>query len=774
MAQSESVSSPVLPGFRHVLEAALLFGVLGGLADVSFLYATCPELATQLVPALRFAHAAEFLTVLVYLPYLLVILLVLRPIARIRKWPLELSLSLFYFMATMPAGAIFARRLAGVVAAESILVQAVKADYFFIKYIWLLVPVGWAIGLWLARIRINVDFSTLAARFAAFAVAVTSYLLFTPMFQGIYLLARANIYSEVQIGPESRLILARVLIGSLILFPIAVWIFQLIARRTNGKLLGILLLVLFVLPYVPPLIAGPPSAGTPPSDAQFSGRPANVILVSLDTARRDDIGCYGSEVVETPNIDSVAEVSASFDNAITPMPLTGPAHMSMLTGLQPEAEIGHGVKSNWVQLPEGIPTLATILDQKGYRTGAVIGGWPLSREGTDLHRGFHYFHDIFSESYWSRYLPDQIWDFTVSQLGIKYLNLAGYVPHGRTKRADKVTDQALEWLDGNADEPFFLFVHYYDPHYLYAPVPPWDTKYFPEYDGPYKGIHFDFPALKNEVANFSQDDIDHYRALYRGEISFMDQEFGRLLNWGDEKDIWDNTLLIIVADHGESFEHNYYFEHNDRVYEPLILVPLIIRDPDAIAEGISGNRVDTLVNVSDLYFTVLSFLGIDAPEDAATMHEPLVNANLGWDHDLLPLIRDGETRDRLSEVNAAGWGGETEAAASVGWEMVACQSFGFTGPGEHLLGRFFTFRFDDWKLIYGPDAEPSQPMFQLFDLASDPEELVNLFPERSQDEAISGIAAVLKEWGDKQSISATGPLSRAAREQLEALGYLNW
>ncbi|HDS31184.1 MAG TPA: hypothetical protein ENN67_09090 [Firmicutes bacterium] len=549
------------------------------------------------------------------------------------------------------------------------------------------------------------------------------------------------------------MILAFVFVSSVVLFFLVLWIIRLLAKPANGRILAALIALFFIYPFIPPLLAGAPTVGTKRIETELSGRKSNVILVSFDTARRDEFGCYGAELSITPNIDQIAGSSTCFDNAVTPMPLTGPAHMSMLTGLQPDNDIGHGVKTNGIPLPDDIPTLASILDESGYNTSAIIGAWVLSRQASALHRGFHYYEDIFDKGVRARFLPDQFLSITVWKLAIKYFRMPELIPSGRVKNADEVTDQAIEWLEENRDDPFFLFVHYYDPHYNYTPPEPFDTKFTEGYDGPFLGRFFDQAGITREIPNMTPEDIEYYRNLYRGEIGFMDQEFGRFYKWCDDRGLWDNTLLIMVADHGESFEHDYYFAHTDRIYEPLIHVPMIIRNPDAISSEVFGNRIDILVNVSDIYFTVLNFLGIESPENPDDMHREVKGAIPGWDHDLVRLAMNGDGPENS------------------GWMWIAAQSFDFAGPGELSLGRFFAYRFPDWKIMYGPKSEPHLPMYRYFDLAIDPLELSDILPELiTGNEFLVMLIEDLTEWASRQTVE-TGPMSFEALENLRTLGY---
>ncbi len=744
------------PGFRHVLEAALFFGAIGGLADASYIFTRNPDLIAHFTGGLRFLTASFVLNTLALFLYMVVVFAILRPIALLRKWPLELSLAILYMMAALPGGAIITRNLASMLARESLLVAQVKTLFYFLKYSWVLLPVCWAIGVWLARVRVGTSVNVLFGRLTGVALSATAFMLATPWLQQRYLLSRANRLAEVSSGLENVLITVGLFVLAVALLPVFIRIAIRLARLRGGSVLTILWLVVLIVPYVPPMVFAPPVHGTPPSGASLSGRPSNVILVSMDTTRYDDVGFNGSPIVKTPTLDALAGEGVVFDNAITPMPITGPAHLSMLTGLQPDPNVGHGVKSNGIPLPKDVPTLATLLDAAGYRTGAVIGGFPLSRQASGIERGFHYFNDVFDEGLRARFLPDQVWYLTPMKIVKKAFRIKEGLPHGARKSADVVTDQALDWLEKNADKPFFLFVHYFDPHYLYAPKKPFDTMYMPGYDGLYRDKALAYVDLVKEIGSFTEEDFAYYRALYRGDISFVDNEFKRIVDWGDQNNLWENTLLIIVSDHGEGFEHDYYFNHTDRVYDQLIHVPMVIVDPEA---GAKGQRVATPVNVSDIYFTVLDFLKVQSPRTVEAMHEGVFGVKSGWDHNLIGLIPGANSG------TSEGQGG--------GWEFVPSQSYSFSAPGELSLGRFFSFRFQDWALIYGPDAQPSLPEYQYFDLIMDPEEMNDIYPGIVRSERKTpDVPEALKLWASMQGSADVSALSPEAYAQLKALGYV--
>jgi len=769
------------PGFRYVLGVALIMGVVGGFTDVSYIFTRSPDLIANIMLGWRFIAAGIFLTFIAMLPYVLIAWLIVRLIASARKWPFVLSLATIYLIAFLPAGLITIRNISLLMAEESILVVQVKSLYYGLKFLWILIPFGWALGLWLATLQKKIEPSRLYGNMSGLVLSAAFYLYVTPYWQQVYLINKANVTSEMTSDVENMVMAAAVFVASVILIPLFCWIFRSIAKIRNGTALIALWLVILIFPYLPAIFATGRLVGTPPSGNDLIGRPRNVVLVSMDTVRYDDMGFNGAEITETPFLDSIAAESIVFDSAITPMPMTGPAHISMFTGLQPDSNVGHGVKSNGKDLDDSFDTLGTLLDDAGYSTGAVLAGFPLARRACGLERGFHYYHDDFGEGLRSRFLPDQIWFLTVAKLLRRLANIEAGLPHGMTKTADDVTDQAIDFLEENHNKPFFLFVHYFDAHYLYAPPPPFDNKYAPGYTGKYKDMALSMSQIMEELKTFTSDDHAYYRAMYRGEISFLDQEFKRLYDWGnsDGRNLWDDTLLIVVSDHGEGFEHDYYFMHTDRVYDQLVHVPLFIRDPDKVAVGTGETRVDELVNVSDIYFTVLNWLGLQSPKSPSEMHDGIYGSVDGWNHDLLGFY-DGIDETGETEINdGTDFRDWTESLNDYlepekGWNFIASQSYTFIAPGELSLGRFFSFRFPEWKLIYGPESEPVIPTYQYFDLENDPDEMIDLYPEISWAElGLPNISELLSEWSGRQGMDDQSDLSPEMRAELKALGYID-
>lgn len=287
----------------------------------------------------------------------------------------------------------------------------------------------------------------------------------------------------------------------------------------------------------------------------FESAPENVLLVSVDTLRQDHVGCYGYRIVKTPNIDRLSEEGFTFDDAIASIPLTLPSHVSVLTGLYP---ISHGVRDNSkFRLALEFETLAEVLRQNGYHTGAIVGSFVLnSRYGLD--QGFDYYDD----------------DMTGGSQASAFM-----FPE---RTADAVTESAIEWLK-KARRPFFAFVHYYDPHMPYEPP------------RRYAAAYPDRP--------------------YDGEIEFTDAEIGRLLAYLETSDLMENTIIIFISDHGEGLGDHEEEAHGILVYESTLRVPLIIRLPetsDLSRRADTPVRIPDSVELVDIYPTVLDLVDIDA------------------------------------------------------------------------------------------------------------------------------------------------------------------
>jgi arylsulfatase A-like enzyme/Tfp pilus assembly protein PilF len=280
---------------------------------------------------------------------------------------------------------------------------------------------------------------------------------------------------------------------------------------------------------------------------------ANVCLITLDTVRADRLGCYGNKDIDTPNLDALGKSGALFTRAYAPSPVTLPAHSSIMTGKYP---YHHGVRVNALnRLSDQHDTMAGLLSKSGYRTAAFVSAHVLDPQ-YGLSRGF------------------EIYDIDVSQASEHWAAVA-------ERRADATTDRAIAWLheQAGADQPFFLWVHFFDAHWEYKPPSPFKERY-----------------AEN---------------LYDGEIAFVDEQVGRLMATLAEIGAMDHTLVVAAGDHGESLGQHQESTHGTFIYDATMRVPLMI----ACGAGPGpGARIDRLVGLIDLLPTLLALLELPIPE----------------------------------------------------------------------------------------------------------------------------------------------------------------
>jgi arylsulfatase A-like enzyme/Flp pilus assembly protein TadD len=289
--------------------------------------------------------------------------------------------------------------------------------------------------------------------------------------------------------------------------------------------------------------------GARPLPAAEPSKP-NVIVITIDTLRADHLHCYGDADVATPNIDALAKAGARFTEAFSAVPITLPSHTVIFTGAYPMATGMHDFSGN--KLSPKFPTLATVLHEHGYATAAFIGSAVLdSRFG--LNQGFDTYFDHF--------------DF--SRLNETNLDLMD-------RPGNEVMDNALAWLRLNPPQPFFLWVHLYDPHFPYTPPEPYATR---------------------------------YRAHpYDGEIAFADAQVGRLFSFLRDSGIYGSSVIALMADHGEGLGEHGEKTHGFFVYNSTLHVPLIFKVPGAEPRVVSDE-----VSLADVMPTLLQALKMPIP-----------------------------------------------------------------------------------------------------------------------------------------------------------------
>lgn len=277
----------------------------------------------------------------------------------------------------------------------------------------------------------------------------------------------------------------------------------------------------------------------------------NVLLITLDTTRADRLGCYGYADAHTPALDALAASGVRFARAYCHVPLTLPSHISLFTGTFPPT---HGISMNAGGiLSREVPTITEAFQERGYRTGAFVGAWVVNG-AFGLERGFEYYDD-------AEVTADDLMDIT-----------------GQQRPADQVCDSALAWLEAEPGRPFFVWVHFFDPHW------------------PYKA-----------PTSYTQKCPDPYDA----EIAFVDHQVSRLMAWLTATNLRDKTLVVAAGDHGEAFGEHGELEHGMFLYDPTTLVPLIFSFPGTLPAGTVVAKGGRLV---DVFPTIVGLLGWPSPE----------------------------------------------------------------------------------------------------------------------------------------------------------------
>ncbi|GIK15775.1 MAG: hypothetical protein BroJett003_07390 [Planctomycetota bacterium] len=332
--------------------------------------------------------------------------------------------------------------------------------------------------------------------------------------------------------------------------------------------------------------AGVASAG---NGAVIADKPVNLILITIDTLRADRLGCYGYRRATSPNLDRFMSRGTRFEWAFSSASYTAPSHISLLTGLYPSFNSVMLDNGRFFKLSGKTVTLAEQCRDAGMRTAAVISNPTLNRR-LGLHQGFALYVDLQFDRVHERYLP---------------------------KEATATTQEALEILNQVHDAPFFLWVHYQDPHGPYSP--PCDLTTFAEAAPPpekdrilpvgadtsgYKAIPT-YQVIEEERAAW------RYGLRYDNEILYLDRHIQTLFDRVDELGLTRNTVIVLTSDHGEAFsEDEFFFAHSHSVGLDQVRVPLAIVGPGVPA----GKVMTTPIGGVDVYATMTEMIGLKPVE----------------------------------------------------------------------------------------------------------------------------------------------------------------
>jgi arylsulfatase A-like enzyme len=432
-------------------------------------------------------------------------------------------------------------------------------------------------------------------------------------------------------------------------------------------------------------------------------KPPNVLLFTLDTTRADRLGCYGYPRGTSPNIDALAADAVRFERAIATAAVTPISHASILTGMYPQrhgVRVFYGLVGHF--LSDAHPTLATILRSHGWQTGAFISSYPAS-ERFGLNQGFETFETGVGESVMTRdprkRPPREV------QWARQRVALA-------QRRADATTDEALAWLE-RARRPFFAWVHYFDPH---------DPSLIP-------------PEEVTDRFAFSRDVSDPKRAIYDPEIFFMDANLGRLLQRLEATGEYDDSIIVVVADHGQGLGDHGWRQHR-LLYQEQIRTPLIVRAP----KGPRGSVVGSLASIIDVAPTILAAAGVAIPDTVEG-------------RDLLAAQAARDSANRIVHAEAL-------------------NTLDFHTP-RRLPKRHKDLLFcamdRRWKLIYHHNHPENS---ELYDLENGPGETANVVAQhpREKDRLLrwlsdSGVMEI-------ETFESNAPLDEESIRMLESLGYV--
>lgn len=398
----------------------------------------------------------------------------------------------------------------------------------------------------------------------------------------------------------------------------------------------------------------------------------NVVIIVVDTLRPDHLGCYGYGKNTSPHLDAMARESIVFEKAFAPGIPTMPSFTTLLTGLHPYR---HGItahSSDHQRLSENIQTMPQLAKRAGYVT---IGIDNLAVQGNGRGSWFARGFDFYS----------------------------GFLYKPFSDQSAQLADRAISFMDDSLHKPFFMFVHLWDPHTPYSPPAPYDTLHYeknpdsPDLNDVISLAPEYYNAFLGDMKLKCEGDYDYVVAQYDGEISYVDQQIGRIISHLKSTGLWDNSIVIVMSDHGECFgEGNVYFDHHG-LYDAVMRVALLWHEPKG-----QSRRCNATISTEDILATLCERCAWPLPEYSVTGH------SFG------DALRNEEFRGRDFIVGVESTRQASLALRTDNWKLILPITHDATG--EPLPD------------IYGQKRRP-KPL--LFNLENDPQEQKDVADEYS-------------------------------------------
>ena len=485
------------------------------------------------------------------------------------------------------------------------------------------------------------------------------------------------------------------------------------------------------------------SGGNPAAEAHNKNLPdtlqdkPNVLMLMIDTLRADYVGAYNQVDINTPNLDGLASDGILFEKCISQASWTRPSGVSIFTGRIPS---GHATQTKAARVPDEATLFSEILQNNGVTTGALANNINLTST-FNLDQGF----DTFMYE-----APNYPFAGTESVFGLTFYKVVAKVKerlspehrvvHDYYQPADVVFEDVKAFIESNDDNRWMMYAHVMEPHDPYFEHPSLSGS-GPEYNGVGYG--------RAEHEHPDPNDTEYLKDVYKQEIEFLDLEIGRMVSWLKESNRYENTVIIVVSDHGEEFNEHGGFWHGTTLYDEVLHVPLIVKTAQNARKGI---RIPWQVRSIDIAPTITDLMGLEADPS--------------WDGEsLLP---------DLSEVDEAH---TTTQCTPHPMARIAISENDFEG---NILS---AIRMNGWKYILAnPDNPRGLQPEELYALIDDPKELTNKAAEKSnwcdlpngelKDQMKAILGEILKEAQSSAAQSNSGELDAATIERMRKLGYM--